>query len=103
MSPKGHLRQYFEEEFSKIGGGSILLNENKDSLTKIVELYSSIENSSLRDEVALEVVQSTARVLIGLLLEKGTFKLNGETKKKEKFSPGNIISNLKPSFFRIKL
>ncbi|WP_061247335.1 acyl-CoA dehydrogenase family protein [Leptospira noguchii] len=82
MSPKGHLRQYFEEEFFKIGGGSILLNENKDSLTKIVELYSSISNSSLRDEVALEVVQSTARVLIGLLLEKGTFKLNGETKKK---------------------
>ncbi|EKO17185.1 acyl-CoA dehydrogenase, C-terminal domain protein [Leptospira interrogans serovar Pyrogenes str. L0374] len=82
MSSKGHLRQYFEEEFSKIGGGSTLLNENKDSLEKIVESYSSIENSSLRDEVAFEVVQSTARVLIGLLLEKGVSKLNGETKKK---------------------
>ncbi|EMK25681.1 acyl-CoA dehydrogenase family protein [Leptospira kirschneri] len=82
MSSKGHLRQYFEEEFSKIGGGSTLLNENKDSLEKIVESYSSIENSSLRDEVAFEVVQSTARVLIGFLLEKGVSKLNGETKKK---------------------
>lgn len=82
MSSKGHLRQYFEEEFSKIGGGSTLLNENKDSLEKIVESYSSIENSSLRDEVAFEVVQSTARVLIGLLLEKGVSKLNNETKKK---------------------
>lgn len=82
MSPKGHLRQYFEEEFSKIGGGSTLLNENKDSLEKIVESYSSIENSSLRDEVAFEVVQSAARILIGLLLEKGASKLNGETKKK---------------------
>ncbi|EMN48680.1 hypothetical protein LEP1GSC088_1617 [Leptospira interrogans str. L1207] len=81
MSPKGHLRQYFEEELSKIGGGSTFLNENKDSLEKIVESYSSIENSSLRDEVAFEVVQSAARILIGLLLEKGASKLNGKKKR----------------------
>ncbi|TGL97830.1 acyl-CoA dehydrogenase, partial [Leptospira barantonii] len=82
MSAKGHLRQYFEEEFSKIGGGSSLLNENKDALEKIVEAYSAIENSSLRDEVAFEVVQSTARILIGLLMERGASRQKGEKKDK---------------------
>ncbi|TGM99328.1 acyl-CoA dehydrogenase family protein [Leptospira yasudae] len=82
MTAKGHLRQYFEEEFAKIGGGSSLLNENKETLEKIVEAYSAIENSSLRDEVAFEVVQSTARILIGMLLERGASRLKGEAKEK---------------------
>ncbi|RHX84581.1 acyl-CoA dehydrogenase family protein [Leptospira stimsonii] len=82
MSAKGHLRQYFEEEFSKISASSLLI-ENKETFEKIVEAYTSVENSSLRDEVAFEVVESTARILIGLLLERSASRLKGETKDKK--------------------
>ncbi|TGK37590.1 acyl-CoA dehydrogenase [Leptospira gomenensis] len=81
MSAKGHLRQYFDEELSRFAPSTQLL-ENKESLEKIVESYSAIENSLLRDEVAFEVVQSTARVLIGLLLERGASRLKADAKDK---------------------
>ncbi|XDD49017.1 acyl-CoA dehydrogenase family protein [Leptospira sp. WS92.C1] len=82
MSAKGHLRQYFEEEFSQFPVSS-LLQENKENLEKIVESFAAIENSSLRDEMAFEVVQSTARVLIGLLLERGASKLKAKAKERK--------------------
>ncbi|PJZ68497.1 acyl-CoA dehydrogenase [Leptospira perolatii] len=81
LTPKGHLRNYLDEEMDRFA-----VSEELKELRKILESsherFTNIENSSDRDQVAFELVESAARVLMGLLIERGASKQIGDAKEK---------------------
>lgn len=81
MAPAGHLREYLDEELSKIKQ-SEELKSLRDSFEKTVNLYKEIEDSASKSRVAFETVETGSRYLLGLLMERSAAKLDGESKKK---------------------
>ncbi|EMJ60227.1 MULTISPECIES: acyl-CoA dehydrogenase family protein [Leptospira] len=83
MSPTGQLRQYAEEELSKFSPSEDLKKVWSD-LDTSVGLYKSIHDGNVKDSLAFEVVETTARFLCGILLERSLKALSGKELQKRK-------------------
>ncbi|PJZ76615.1 acyl-CoA dehydrogenase family protein [Leptospira neocaledonica] len=79
LGSKGILRQYLDEEMSNISPSRELI-ENRKKLEESHTIYTSLENGLSKDEVAFELVESATRVIVGVILERGLRKLDGEAK-----------------------
>lgn len=77
MTENGNLRQYISEH-KNLFTFSEYLNQKLDLFEKIVEVYRNIENKEIKEAYALEVVESCARFLAGMLIERSIFKLKGK-------------------------
>lgn len=76
MTPNGNLRAYIDEEMAKFQPSAELLEVQK-SFEEVVQLYKGVKGN-LRDENAFEVVQSAARFIMGLLVERSNARVNAE-------------------------
>lgn len=76
MTPAGHLRAYLDEEMAKISP-SEALRKMYANLEEALTAYKAIENSETRDMFAFELVEISARLVNGLLLERSAARLQG--------------------------
>lgn len=85
LKETGHLRQFIDSETEKFAVSSEW-KELKKSLEEIYSSYVEIKDGDLKDELAFEMVESAARVLIGMLMEKSTSRIkdSGMKEKREK-------------------
>ncbi|MCC5813397.1 MAG: acyl-CoA dehydrogenase family protein [Leptospira sp.] len=83
MSSTGILRGYIEEEASKISVSGEW-SKNYKLFQEIVENYQNQKDTSFRDSIAFEVVESFARVWIGLLMERNANRVQGEARERRK-------------------
>lgn len=79
MTPAGHLRAYIDEEMGKISP-SDALRKMYANLEEALTAYKAIENSETRDMFAFELVEISARLVNGLLLERSASRLQGSDK-----------------------
>ncbi len=79
MSEKGNFRKYFENELAKFSA-SEQVQQEWDQLEEAVSIFKEIEDSEIRDGVAFEVVEITARLMCGMLLERGASRVDGENR-----------------------
>ena len=77
MTEKGNLRQYISEEMAKFNPSS-LLQKKLELFEEIVSTYRDIEDKDKKEAYAIEIVESAARFLAGLLIERSIEKLNGK-------------------------
>ncbi|HMV45111.1 MAG TPA: acyl-CoA dehydrogenase family protein [Leptospiraceae bacterium] len=82
MTPTGFLRAYLDKETSKFSPSEKFLRVRK-TFEKIVETFTSIKESSVRDGLAFEVVESAARTINGMLIERSASRLD-DTRSKER-------------------
>ena len=105
MAPKGYLREYIGEEMQKFSASPALQELYKD-FDNISTRFRQIKNSEKRDELAFEAVESAARFLCSMLLERSLTKFSGqEAEERNSFvQEFNIDSQaiLKANLFRIK-
>jgi acyl-CoA dehydrogenase len=83
MSPSGIARTYIEEEASKISVTGEWTKLYK-IFGEIVKNYTEAKDSSFKDSVAFEVVESFARIWIGLLMERNANKAQGSSRERLK-------------------
>ncbi len=81
MAANGHLRTYINDETQKFSQ-SAELKKVFAGFEEIVTVYKDLKNAGLKDTLAFEVVESAARYLVGMLMERSTAKLSGEAKQK---------------------
>jgi acyl-CoA dehydrogenase len=74
MSPSGHLRAYIDENLKSFEP-STMLRRNYEIFEEIVRAYREIGEGELKDALAFEVVESAARYINGLLLERSIDRL----------------------------
>ena len=74
MSATGFLRAYLDKETSKFAPSDRFLRVRK-LFEKVVENFGSIKDSATRDSLAFEVVESAARCINGMLLERTASRL----------------------------
>ncbi len=74
MLENGNLRQYILEH-KNMFSFSELLSQKLDLFEKIVDVYRRIEDKEIKEAYSLEVVESCARFLAGMLLEKSLYLL----------------------------
>jgi acyl-CoA dehydrogenase len=74
MSPSGHLRAYIDETLKGFEP-STMLRRNYEIFEEIVRAYREIGEGELKDALAFEVVESAARYINGLLLERSIDRL----------------------------
>lgn len=79
MAPAGHLRAYLDEEMGKIAP-SAELRKMYALLEEALSAYKAIENSETRDMFAFELVEVSARLVNGLLMERSASRLQGPAK-----------------------
>ena len=105
MAPKGYLRGYIEGEMQIFSASSVLQNLYKDFEELCLE-FRQIKSGERRDELAFEAVESSARFLCSMLLERSLTKFSGEKAKERKafVQEFNIDSQAitKANFIRIK-
>ncbi len=77
MLPGGNLRQYIREELDKFNPSS-LLEKAFTIFQEIVETYRNHEDKDFKEAFAIEVVESAARYIASLLLERGIARLSGK-------------------------
>ncbi len=77
MTDKGNLKSYIEEEISKFKPSPLLLQKYK-LFQEIVDTYREIEDRDKKDAYAIEVVESAARFLAGMLIERSIEKLKNK-------------------------
>lgn len=80
MSASGQLRAYAEEEMSKFSP-STDLRSLWEKLEQAVHSYKSIGDGFTKDELAFETVESAARFVAGMLLERSIGQVDGDLKK----------------------
>lgn len=83
MSPTGQLRQYAEGELSKFSASEDLKKVWGDVETA-VGFYKSIQDGSVKDTLAFEVVETAARFVCGMLLERSLKILSGADLEKRR-------------------
>ncbi len=81
LAASGFLRDYLTEEAGRIDVSSAFRDVSA-RLDEIVATYKQIEDATVRDDLAFEVVESAARVLNGLLLERIVHRAPAEAKGK---------------------
>lgn len=110
MTEKGNLRNYIDEELSKFEPSS-MLKEQQAIFEQIISNYRDIEDRDIKDAYAIEIVESTARFLASLLIERSIKKLKNKvndeviTKRKqisERYNKDSL-SILKGNLEKIKL
>ncbi len=79
MTPTGYLRAYLDKELSVFAATERLLRVRK-IFEQIVTAFTEIKDSSIRDSLAFEVVESTARIINGMLLERSAARLSDPKK-----------------------
>jgi MazG family protein len=79
MSPTGFLRAYLDKETSKFAATDRLLRVRK-LFESIASSFAEIKDSATRDSLAFEVVESTARCINGILLERSASRLKDKQK-----------------------
>ncbi|MBK8395944.1 MAG: acyl-CoA dehydrogenase family protein [Leptospiraceae bacterium] len=79
MSSTGFLRAYLDKEISKFAPSERLVRVRKLFET-VVEKFSAIKESAIRDSLAFEVVESAARCINGMLLERTASRLTDSQK-----------------------
>lgn len=77
MLENGNLSQYINEH-KDMFSFSELLHQKWNLFEKVVDTYRQIENKEIKEAYALEVVESCARFLGGMLLEKTLYLLKGK-------------------------
>ncbi len=77
----GVLTQYIDQTLSSFQPSGSLL-KIKELFEQTVELYKSIEGRDAKAAVAFETVETTARLIINMLFEKGIAKLEGKERAK---------------------
>ncbi|GBF48677.1 acyl-CoA dehydrogenase [Leptospira ryugenii] len=80
MSETGAFRAYVNEEMNGFSASSDL-KELWKKLESVVSEFTEIETSKLRDELAFEVVESTARFHVSLLLERSIGRVKVERRE----------------------
>ncbi|MCB1169537.1 MAG: acyl-CoA dehydrogenase, partial [Leptospiraceae bacterium] len=104
MTANGNLRAYIDGELKKFEPSAELLDVRSD-FEEVVSLYKEVKGD-LRDEVAFEVVQSAARFLMGLLVERSNSRVNAEAAahRKELVKAYNLESKalLQANLIRVK-
>ena len=105
MAPKGFLRKYIEEEIQKFSPSSSLKGIYK-GFDELCAHFRQIKESDIRDELAFEAVESSARFLCSMLLERSLTKFSGkEAEERAAFvQEFNIDSEamIKANFLRIQ-
>ena len=79
MTPTGYLRAYLDKELSGFTATDRLLRVRK-VYEQIVAEFTEIKDSSVRDSLAFEVVESTARCINGILFERSSSRLDDSKK-----------------------
>lgn len=74
MTPSGHLRAYIDETLKGFEP-STMLKRNFEIFEEIVRAYREISEGEQKDALAFEVVESAARYINGLLLERSIDRL----------------------------
>lgn len=74
MSSTGILRAYLDDESSKVSVSGEW-SKNYKLFQEVVEAYQGQADAFYKDQVAFEVVESFARVWIGLLMERSAYRL----------------------------
>ena len=77
MAPKGYLREYIGGEMKKFSPSSILQGIYR-SFDELCAYFRQIKDSDLRDGLAFELVESSARFLCSMLLERSLVKFSGK-------------------------
>lgn len=77
MTPTGHLRAYLDESLAAIQASPVLL-QLRSMLEEIVRSYREIGDGNAKDALAFEVVESAARTINGVLLERTLPRLAGK-------------------------
>lgn len=80
MAPAGHLRAYLDEEMGKISP-SADLRKMYAQIEEALTAYKGIENSETRDMFAFELVEVSARLVNGLLMERSASRLQGSARE----------------------
>lgn len=80
MTANGNLRAYIQQELQKFKPSQALL-EVQSTFEEIVNIYKELKGD-LRDELAFEVVQSAARFVMGLLVERSNARVNEDAAAK---------------------
>ena len=83
MSSKGYLRKYIEEEMQKFSASPDLQKLYKD-FDELCTHFRQIKSNEKRDELAFEAVESSARFLCSMLLERSLTKFSDEEAKERK-------------------
>lgn len=84
MSSAGILRAYIDDEMKHFEATSELLKV-REIFEEIVSLFRNIKDSDAKDSVAFETVETSARFLIGMLLERSLSKLNPNERTERAF------------------
>lgn len=77
MTPTGHLRAYLDEVQGTIEASPALL-QLRAMLEEIVRTYRELGDGTAKDALAFEVVESAARTINGVLLERSLKRMNGK-------------------------
>ncbi|MBI3394474.1 MAG: acyl-CoA dehydrogenase family protein [Spirochaetia bacterium] len=81
MAPAGHLREYINAEMATFTP-SARLKRTFTEFEKVVNEYRAMEKGDIKARYAFETVESGARFILGMLLERSAAKLSGEEKSK---------------------
>jgi len=74
MAPTGQWRQYLDS-LTKLVGKNDAIAEIRGQFEKVVEIWRGFEDRNLKDGMAFEVVESAARLVNSLLLEKAALRV----------------------------
>ncbi|MFN3604185.1 MAG: acyl-CoA dehydrogenase family protein [Leptonema sp. (in: bacteria)] len=77
MTEHGHLREYVKEN-QNVFSFSDQLKEIWNLFEEIVETYRQIDNKDTKEAYAFEVVESCARFIAGMLIERSIAIVNGK-------------------------
>lgn len=80
MSSSGVVRTYLEAEADKISVSGEWAKLYK-TMQEIIQNYSDTKDAFFKDSIAFEVVESFARVWIGLLMERNANRAQGEARE----------------------
>ncbi|HNN74498.1 MAG TPA: acyl-CoA dehydrogenase family protein [Leptospiraceae bacterium] len=76
MAPAGHLRAYLDEEMAKFQP-SAELTQIRATLEDAITAYKSISDGDSRDMLSFELVEMSARLIAGMLLERAASRQQG--------------------------
>ncbi len=81
VSPRGHLREYIDAQFAALPQENERLIKMRETFESIVALYKDLPDADIKGRYSFEVVQSAARLLCSLFLEKTAGKLTGSDRE----------------------
>ncbi|WCL48980.1 acyl-CoA dehydrogenase family protein [Leptospira sp. GIMC2001] len=94
MSASGVFREYIER-LEKQGSGSKMVQSIKKSFEEVVTTFKNIESRETKEKYSFEVVESAARLLLSLLMDRAYAKSSEERKAvREKWNQAFHIDSL---------